>query len=161
MNNNASGELYIGNGARVIATGLRQAVYNNGGKLVISGDAYLSASSAERATVQNLNSGQLTITGGTIISANQEAVKVESGTAVIGVEDGVADKTTPILQGATYGLNTSVDVSMFDGTLRGGSSAVNNASRITATESGATSVGIDSVVTEVIDGVTYKIIYYQ
>ena len=161
LNNNASGELYIGNGARVIATGLRQAVYNNGGKLVISGDAYLSASSAERATVQNLNSGQLTITGGTIISANQEAVKVESGTAVIGVEDGVADKTTPILQGATYGLNTSVDVSMFDGTLRGGSSAVNNASRITATESGATSVGIDSVVTEVIDGVTYKIIYYQ
>ncbi|MCR5832887.1 MAG: hypothetical protein K6G36_03090 [Candidatus Saccharibacteria bacterium] len=57
--------------------------------------------------------------------------------------------------------DSSVNVSMFDGTLRGGAAAVNNASHITATESGATSVGIDSVVTEVVDGVTYKIIYYQ
>ncbi len=161
FNNEGVGELTIGNGARIIATGARQGIYNDNAKLVINDGAYISATASARATVQNHGNGQLIITGGTIISTRQEAVKVEGGTAIIGVEDGVADRTAPILQGATYGLNTSVNVSMFDGTLRGGTGAVNNASLITATESGATSVGIDSVVTEVIDGVTYKIIYYQ
>lgn len=161
FNNEENGELTIGNGARIIATGSRQGIYNDGAKLVIGDGAYISATASARATVQNHGNGQLIITGGTIISTRQEAVKVEGGTAVIGVEDGVADRTTPILQGATYGLNTSVNVSMYDGTLRGGTAAVNNASLITATEFGATSVGIDSVVTEVVDGVTYKIIYYQ
>ena len=161
LNNNASGEIHVGNGARIIATGKRQAIYNNGGVVEISGDAYLSAASDERAAVQNLGNGQLIITGGTIISTMQEAVKVESGTAVIGVEDGAADRSTPVLRGATYGVNTSVNISMFDGTLMGGTAAINNASRITATEVGATSVGIDSVVTEVVDGVTYKVVYYQ
>lgn len=161
FNNEGIGELTIGNGARIIATGTRQGIYNDSAKLVISDGAYISATSSARATVQNHGNGQLIITGGTIISTRQEAVKVEGGTAVIGVEDGVADRTTPILQGATYGLNTSVDVSMFDGRLRGKTAAINSTARITATESGATSVGIDSVVTEVVDGVTYQIIYYQ
>lgn len=158
---NNTGELYIGNDARILATGTRQAVYNKGGTLEISGNAYLSATSGERPAVQSLENGALVIKGGTIISTQQEAVKVESGSATIGVEDGVADRSTPILQGATTGLNASVNVSMFDGTLRGKSSAINNTSHLTTSEVGATSVGIDSVVTEVVDGVTYKIIYYQ
>ena len=161
LNNNTTGEMYIGNDARIIATGPRQAIYNKGGKLEISGNAYLSATSGERPAVQSLENGTLVIKGGTIISTQQEAVKVESGSATIGVENGVADRSTPILQGATTGLNTSVNVSMFDGTLRGKSAAINDTSRLTASEVGATSVGIDSVVTEVVDGVTYKIIYYQ
>ena len=161
INNNSHGELYIQNGARIIATGLRQAIYNNGGKLEISGDAYLSATTGERATVQNLNNGRTVITGGTIISVNQEAVKVESGTLTIGVEDGVADNTTPVIQGATNGVTTSVNISMFDGILRGKNAAINDTSRITATEDGVTSVGVDSVATELVDGVTYKVIYYQ
>ena len=117
--------------------------------------------SNERAAVQNLNNGQLVITGGTIISTKQEAVKVESGTLTIGVEDGVADSSAPILQGATYGVNTSVNISMFDGKLRGKTAAINNTSRITATEDGATAVGIDAVATEVVDGETYNVVYYQ
>lgn len=161
INNNSHGELYIQNGARIIATGLRQAVYNNGGKLEISGDAYLSATTGERATVQNLNNGQIVITGGTIISANQEAVKVESGTLTIGVEDGNISSSTPVIQGATNGVTTNVDISMFDGILRGKNAAINNTSRIMTTESGATAVGIDPVATETIDGVVYKVIYYQ
>ena len=161
LNNNSTGEMHIENDARIVATGSRQAVYNNGGRLEISGNAYLSAVSNERAAVQNLGNGQLVITGGTIISTKQEAVKVESGTLTIGVEDGVADSSAPILQGATYGVNTSVDISMFDGKLRGKTAAINNTSSITATEDGATAVGIDAVATEVIDGVTYKVIYYQ
>ena len=161
INNNSGGKLYIQSGARIIATGLRQAVYNNGGELEISGDAYLSATTGERATVQNLNNGQTVITGGTIISTKQEAVKVESGTLTIGVENGVADSSAPILQGATYGVNTSVDISMFDGKLRGKTAAINNTSRITATEDDATAVGVDAVATEVVDGETYKVVYYQ
>ncbi len=161
LNNNSTGEMHIGNDARIVATGSRQAIYNNGGRLEISGNAYLSAVSNERAAVQNLNNGQLVITGGTIISTKQEAVKVESGTLTIGVEDGVADSSAPILQGATYGVNTSVDISMFDGKLRGKTAAINNTSRITATEDGATAVGIDEVATEVVDGETYKVVYYQ
>ncbi|MBR6166238.1 InlB B-repeat-containing protein [Candidatus Saccharibacteria bacterium] len=161
LNNNSTGEMHIGNDARIVATGSRQAVYNNGGRLEISGNAYLSAVSNERAAVQNLNNGQLVITGGTIISTKQEAVKVESGTLTIGVEDGVADSSAPILQGATYGVNTSVNISMFDGKLRGKTAAINNTSRITATEDGATAVGIDAVATEVVDGETYNVVYYQ
>ena len=161
LNNNSTGEMHIGNDARIVATGSRQAVYNNGGRLEISGNAYLSAASNERAAVQNLNNGQLVITGGTIISTKQEAVKVESGTLTIGVEDGAADSSAPILQGATYGVNTSVDISMFDGKLRGKTAAINNTSRITATEDGVTAVGIDAVATEVVDGETYKVVYYQ
>ena len=161
LNNNSTGEMHIGNDARIVATGSRQAVYNNGGRLEISDNAYLSATTGERATVQNLANGQLVITGGTIISTKQEAVKVESGTLTIGTEDGVADSSTPILQGATYGVNTAVDISMYDGVLRGKTAAINNTSRITASEASATAIGIDPAVTEVIDGVTYNVIYYQ
>jgi hypothetical protein len=161
LNNNSTGEMHIGNDARIVATGSRQAIYNNGGKLEISGNAYLSATTSERATVQNLANGQLVITGGTIISANQEAVKVENGSLIIGVKDGIADSSTPILQGATYGVNTAVGISMYDGVLRGKTAAINNTSRITASEASATAIGIDPAVTEVIDGVTYKVIYYQ
>ena len=161
LNNNETGEMHVGNGARIIATGSRQAIYNKGGNLEISGNAYLSATSSERAAVQNLNNGSLTIRGGTIISTSQEAVKVESGTLILGFEDGTANNDTPILQGATYGLNTSVDVAMYDGILRGKNNAINNSARIVTTEAGATDVGISSVATEVIDGVTYKVVYYQ
>ena len=161
LNNNPTGEMFIGNDARIVATGIRQAIYNNGGKLEISGNAYLSAASSERAAVQNLNNGILTITGGTIISTSQEAVKNESGTLVIGVEDGTVNNSTPILQGATYGLNTSVDVAMYDGILRGKNRAINDSAHITATEADATSVGIDSTLTEVVDGVTYKVVYFE
>ena len=161
LNNNGNGEMHIGSGARIIATGTRQAVYNNGGKLVISDDAYLSAATGERAAVQNLSNGELIINGGTIISAGGDAVKIESGTLTIGVQGGGIDKSTPILRGAAYGLNTSVNVSMYDGELMGGTAAINNSGRITAPEPGATAVGINPEATEVVDGVTYKVIYYE
>lgn len=161
LNNNDTGEMHIGDDARIIATGLRQAIYNNGGKLEISDNAYLSAVTSERAAVHNLNNGILIIKGGTIVSTGQDAVKVESGTLTIGVKDGIANRDTPVLQGAVNGLNTSVNVSMYDGILRGEAAAINNTGRITTAEVGATSVGIDSVATEIVDNITYKIIYYQ
>ena len=160
INNLSTGELEVGNGARIEATGTRQAVWNDGGVVVISGDAYLKAVSSQRATLHSLG-GSVTIEGGTIIATNQEAVKIEAGTLTIGVQDGTIDRTTPIMQGATNGLTTSVDVSMYDGTLRGKGAAINDATKITATETGATVVGINPVATETVDGVVYKVIYYQ
>ena len=51
--------------SNIIATGIRQAIYNDGGTVEITGDAYLSAVSTERATVQNnTNTSKLYITGG-------------------------------------------------------------------------------------------------
>ncbi len=161
LNNNSTGEMYIGSDARIIATGIRQAIYNNGGRLEISGNAYLSAVSSERATVHNLAGGSLVIKGGTIIATKQEAVKVDSGSLVIGTEDGTAHNDTPVIQGATYGVTTSVNITMYDGVLRGKTAAINDTTKIAEWEDGATAVGIDSVVTETIDGVVYEVIYYQ
>ena len=161
INNNSTGELHVMSGTRIVATGLRQAIYNDGGYLEIEDGAYLSAVSTERATLQILNNGRAVVKGGTIISEKQEAIKVDSGSLVIGVEDGVISSGTPVIQGATNGVTANANISMFDGILRGKNAAINNTSRITSTEVGATAVGINPVATEVIDGVTYKVLYYQ
>ena len=105
--------------------------------------------------------GSLVIKGGTIIATKQEAVKVDSGSLVIGTEDGTAHNDTPVIQGATYGVTTSVNITMYDGVLRGKTAAINDTTKIAEWEDGATAVGIDSIVTETIDGVVYEVIYYQ
>lgn len=162
-----TGKLHIGNGARIIATGIRQAVYNNGGELVISDGAYLAStsSSAERAAVHSKNTtdatAKVTITGGTIISNSTEAVKIEGGTLTIGTLGLPISREAPIIQGATYGVNTSVNITMYDGELRGKTAAINNANRITLTEVGASLIGINPEETAMIDGVVYKILYCQ
>ena len=162
INNNANGELHIKSGARIIATGKRQAIYNDGGDLEISDNAYLSATSNERATVQNhTNGGTITIKGGTIIATKQQAVNNETGTLVIGDPDGVANADSPVIQGATYGVTANTDISMYDGVLRGTTAAIDDPNRITASEPGAAVVGVNPEVTEIIDGLIYKILYYQ
>lgn len=156
INNNSGASLTI-TGGRIIATGSRQAVYNDGGTLVISGDAYLESSSSERATVQNTTkkNGNITITGGTIISHNQQAVKNEN-ILVIGVSNGTYDATSPILQGKTYGLTTTTDVSIYDGIFKGVTLAIDDTSKIVNKELGA----IENNSTEDIDGSTYKTLFY-
>ena len=78
------------------------------------------------------------------------------------MNDGTIDSDSPVIQGATYGITTSGgNISMYDGILRGETGAIDNPGRITAIESGATAVGINPVVTEIIDGVTYKVLYYE
>ena len=107
------------------------------------------------------NGGKIYIEGGTIISVNQQGVNNEAGELVIGVADGTISSSSPVIQGATYGITTSKNMAMYDGILKGGTAAINNPGRITITENGATPVGLDPEVTEVIDGLTYKILYYQ
>ena len=97
INNNSGAKLTI-SGVSVIATGTRQAVYNNGGTVEITDDAYLSAVSTERATVQNNSStSNLYITCGTIISTGFKAVQ-NAGVMNIGVKDSNVDLNSPYIQ---------------------------------------------------------------
>ena len=106
IDNKTGGNVII-TGGTINATGGRQALYiESGATAEISGTAYLSSSAPERPAVQIVAGGTLNILGGTIISTTQQAVKV-SGTVAIGIQDGLPNETSPILQGATYGLTVN------------------------------------------------------
>jgi hypothetical protein len=154
----STGKLRVGQGLRAIATGTRQAIYNEGGEVWITDNAYLSAASGERAALQNnSNGGKIHIEGGTIISTNQQGIYNKAGSLTIGVPDGTINSNTPVIQGATYGIMTTPDITMYDGVLRGRTAAINDALKITAFEVGATPVAG----TEVIDGATYQTLHYE
>ncbi len=134
INNESTGNITI-NGASVIVTGGRQALYNNKGTALITGDSYLSATTTERVAVQNLAGGTLTITGGTIVSTGSSAVG-NAGTMTIGVKDGDIDITTPVMQGLENGINSSTNYSFYNGVAKGKSAPINNLARITDKEDG-------------------------
>ena len=148
INNNSGAKLYF-TGGTINASGLRQAIYNDGGTVYISGTAYLTASATERATLQNLSNGTVYITGGTIVSVKQQAVK-NDGTMTIGVKDGSIDTTTPVLQGKTYGITTTGTLNFYDGVIKGQTNPVSGT--ITEIEDNATQL----TTTEQINGYTYK-----
>ena len=126
INNRSTGILKV-TGGSIETTSTKQAIYNEKGRVEISGTAYLkNGASAQRATVQNVSPGKLFITGGTIISEKNEAVKFEGGECVIGTQGDGIDTTTPILQGFTYGLsfsNGNLTASVYDGTIKGKNAA--------------------------------------
>ena len=113
-------------GGSIIATGTRQALYNDNGIVEISGNAYLSStasgkptgSSMGRSTVQNLAGGTITITGGTIVGTVQQAVSNE-GILNIGTKDTNIDTTTPVIIGETCGLKTASTFNFYDGIIKG------------------------------------------
>lgn len=154
INNNSSGVLTI-TGGEFTATGTKQAIYNKGGILTISGNPYFSSTSSIRATIHNLDNGKLTLIGGTIISTNHSAIVNDSGIMVIGTKDGVISNTKPMLQGKTYGISSSVDYSLYDGILKGQTSAINNIEKITEIEDNSKI----TYNTENIDNVKYKTLY--
>ena len=151
IDNEIGGVLKI-SGGKIIATGARQAVYNNGGTLEISGNAYLISSAPERGTVQNLESGTLSITGGTIISKTQQAV-VNAANLTVGVKDGSINENSPVLQGATYGVDNSGVFNFYDGVAKGITDSINGS----ITEMEDNSNRIDG--TEQIDGEIYQTTY--
>ena len=154
VNNNATGK-FIMSGGSIIATGTRQAIYNNGGIVEISGSAYLegnssgapTTSSMERGTIQNLVGGRVTITGGTIIAKKQQAISNE-GTLTIGVDDNSISTTSPVIRGATYGIKTADTFNYYDGKIMGVTDAING----TITDQAGTIVNS----TETISGKNYK-----
>ncbi len=142
----------------------RAAIYNNGGTVEIGGNAYITAqadgsTSAKRATVQNVK-GNLTITGGTIVSTRQSnsyAVTVTAGTVVIGTKDDIYDKDAITIRANTNGISSAVAYSLYDGTVEGLNAAVSNEAHITGIEDNATKVNT----TINISGVNYKALYYE
>lgn len=156
INNQSTGNITI-SGGRILmtATGGKQALYNDQGTAVITGTAYLSSASSngnnKRATVQNLASSTLTISGGTIVSQSFIGVN-NAGTMTIGTEDGTSDKTSPIIQAATIGVSSSTDFEFYDGTIKGKSQNVNDEAKITDKETGYSFLRKN----EVIEGQTYK-----
>ena len=147
-------------GGTIRATGLRQAIFNNGGSVTISGNAYLSASTSVRATVQNdLNNesltgrpGTITILGGTIVSQNFSAVNNVQGTLIIGNKDGNIDTTTPIVRGSQKGVINSATFNFYDGKIMGLTGSY------TGTVNDNDGTGIITT-SEVFDGDTYTVSY--
>lgn len=150
VNNNSTGTIVI-DGASIIMTGGRQALYNDKGIATITGNSYLSATTSARAAVQNQASGRMTITGGTIVSTGFYALN-NAGTLTVGEKDGTVSSTSPVFQGANYGINSTTNYSFYDGIVKSKTNPFNNISKITDMETG---YGIINS-TEVIDGQTYN-----
>ena len=98
----------------------RQALYNSGGTATIYDGAYLTSIAPERSTLHNLNTGTVTILGGTIVSDNLYAIYNEKGNLTIGVKDGSVDSTKPVIQGNTYGIAANYTYKFYDGIIKGG-----------------------------------------
>ena len=133
-NENAS--LLNVSGGQIIAA-KRQAIYNNGGTVNVSGNAYLEngyAITATRSCLQNA-SGTMNITGGTIISGSTNSLYAaveNNGTMTIGNNDGTIDTTSPVIKGNYYGLiiKSGNTVSYYDGIIKGLNSAIDNENNI-------------------------------
>ena len=156
---NNTGSLVMTGGNIIVEAGGRQAIYNNGGNLEISGSAYLKSEgnqgNSQRATVHNLASGTLKITGGTIISTNFNAVYNVKGTMTIGEKDGTVDTNSPIIQGGINGVNSAVSFSFYDGIIKGRTEAINDKTKITQKEENCEVASSE----ETIDGKLYKTAY--
>lgn len=153
VNNNAKGTFTI-TGGEIISTGTKQALYNNGGVVNIGGNAYLSATSSNRAAVQN-NTGSMTITGGTLVSPNYYGLDNKSASMIIGTKDGDSDPDSLLIQGKTYGVNSTKNFKYYDGTIKGTKSAINDVSKINDLETNC----YVTYTSEVIDGKTYQVAY--
>ncbi len=150
INNESKGTLVVNNN-RIIVSGGRQAVYNNGGNATITGTSYLKSVSSARATVQNQKGGNLTILSANIISTNFSGV-VNNGNMVIGEKDSNVDVSSPIIVGATYGIEASANYSFYDGIVKGQKGAINNSKYLADIETGVEFLSSE----ETIDGNLYR-----
>ena len=123
--NNTSGATLEITGGTITATGARQAVYDTGGTVRISGTTVLSStakveSGKPRATVQSESaSSNIYITGGTIISTATNGIAVTNkGTLTIGTEDGNISTTSPVIRGTGKGVYSTSTLYIYDGILQ-------------------------------------------
>ena len=148
----ADSKVYV-TGGNIIATGSKQAIYNTGGYVEISGDAYLSSTSTNRATVHNLSNGTTVILDGTIESTGYAGVRNEANMTI--GEQGGEIESTPVIRGATNGVIADSNLEFYDGTLMGGTAAINKQSKI-SDHDGTLTEG-----TTEIDGTTYHTLYNE
>ncbi|MBQ6495465.1 MAG: InlB B-repeat-containing protein [Bacilli bacterium] len=161
INNTAGATLEI-TGGSITATGLRQAIYDTGGVVRISGSVILSSkakveSGKPRATVQSDSaSSNIYITGGTIISTATNGIAVTNkGTLTIGTEDGNISTTSPVIRGTGKGVYSTSTLYIYDGILESISTPLDGTT--TAIEANST----PATGTENIDGQTYNTWYLQ
>ena len=152
INNESTGTMTI-TGTRIEATGKKQAVYNNGGNLTINGDTYLSNTSTDRAALHNLANGTLTITSGTVEATNYSALYNQAGTLVIGTDDSTINTTAPSFKGKTYGVQSSINYTFYDGIAKGITAAVSDDTKITNADNTTYQIHND---TETIDNKQYN-----
>ena len=128
INNNSGARLYVTGGSISNTNSTKgQAIYNDGGRVEISGNPTLTNKNAPtsdkvRAAVHNTKTTNSTmlITGGTIISENYVGVKNDNTTEyslVIGTLNNAYDATSPVIQGNTYGVETVSNIKLLDGIL--------------------------------------------
>lgn len=161
--NNYDGAYLIVNGARIVATGKRQTLYNYSGKVDIINNSYFSAKSEitsnnQRGTVESLG-GELNIESATIVSTSENtyAVSVTGGILNIGQKDDKYDNTSVVITGGQLGIYSTIKYSIYDGVIKGRNQAVNNENYILNTENNSEKLNS----TEVIDGEEYKVLSYK
>ena len=151
---NNTGTFYLSGGTASVSGGSsKQAVYNSG-TMVISGDVSLSNTASNRAVVQNLAGGNLTITGGTFVASNFSAVE-NAGTLVIGAQGGTPSTSSPSFRGKDYGILSTVNYAFYDGVLGGQDAPVNDETKINPYESGYDFIKRD----QSLGGNTYHTLY--
>ncbi len=153
INNNENGILNISSGQIITSnTQKSQAVYNNLGTTNISGDAYLESKSNNRATVHNYQ-GTVNITGGEIVAKGSFSAVLNADIMTIGDNSDPLDITSPVITGATYGLeiNSGKTVTVYDGIFKGKTAGINDTSRTTHDNN----LEFDTTGTETISGATY------
>ena len=139
IDNYSTGVIEI-TGGTITSLGTKQAVYNEGGIVRISGNVEISSkakgtySNVERATVQNINNGTIYITGGSIYNSEASALSINTGMINIGVKDGDSDASTVLIRGKTYGIYNYTTFNFYDGTLQGKTDSIYKRANFNETE---------------------------
>ena len=152
VKNNNKGDITL-DSVRVIVTGGRQALYNNKGIATIKGNSYLESASTQRAAVQNVSGGTMSIESGEIVSTGFHGV-LNAGSLTIGINDGNVDVESPSIRGIKDGVNASSLFSYYDGVIKGKDNGISDETKIKNFETG---YGLKRT-TETISSVNYKVL---
>ena len=163
INNNSGGEIVM-TGGEIIATNNKQAIWNNGGTVTISGSAHLKAqakveNSNKRATVHNnTSSSTLIITGGIIETTSATGIAVtNAGIMRIGIEGEGLDQATPVIQGGVNGVYSTTNFEFYDGIIkaRTPNNTISDRNKISRKEQGYELIDGE----ETIGGVNYRTVF--
>ena len=125
---------------------------DSGSSINISGEVIINATNY--GIVNNYAVGGITITGGTIKSSSKAAILNRVGTLTIGTNDAGVSTISPVIQGTTYGIESTSNLEFYDGIFKATDTAMNVTGTVTTPE------GYDVVNnTETIDDITYKTAY--
>ena len=121
--------------------------YASGARLTMSGGTINSTNTSnQKGAIENVSGATVEITGGTVISAstkNNTGAVLNAGTLTVGNKDGNINTSSPVLQGAKYGVYNNSVFNFYDGTIKGISATYNgtpsdledNSQEVTGTES--------------------------